>query len=74
MYEDILEISKAVKLDVTDGTYSISMPKGLDEKDLYKAMAFVLSRTLVVMTQESWQIEFKSLDDHVVFNVKKALE
>jgi len=73
MYEDVM-LSKKIKLDVTDGTYSISLPKGLDEEDLYKSISFILARALVVITKKSWEIKFKSLDDHVSFNIKKAVE
>jgi hypothetical protein len=72
MYEDVL--AREVKFDMTDGIYSISIPKGLDEKDLYKSISFILARTLVVMTQESWSVEFKTFDDHISFNIEKALE
>jgi len=71
MYEDVM-LSKKIKLDVTDGTYSISLPKGLDEEDLYKSISFILARALI--TKKSWEIKFKSLDDHVSFNIKKAVE
>lgn len=54
----------------TNGTYSISIDRDLNEEDLYKSIAFILKRTLLVKTGNPHKVDINVCDDRVSFNIK----
>ena len=56
--------------ELIDGTYSISIDKDLNEEDLYKSIAFILKRTLLVKTGNPYKVGINVCDSHVSFNIK----
>ena len=54
----------------TNGTYSISIDRNLNEEDLYKSIAFILKRTLLVRTGNPYEVNINVCDSHVSFDIK----
>ena len=54
----------------TNGTYSISIDRDLNEEDLYKSIAFILRRTLWAKTGNPYKVDINVCDSHVSFDIK----